>query len=63
MTKKIKKIKCFWGFIKKQQKNRSYERFCNGTCVYLDCRAVSSQIFSAFMVLTAVFGMGTGVTP
>ena len=37
--------------------------FFNGTCVYLYCRAVSSQILSAFMVLTAVFGMGTGVTP
>ena len=34
---------------------------CVGTCLF--SRAASSQVFSAQVGLTAVFGMGTGVPP
>ena len=35
-------------------------QICYGVGVFLSSRAVTSQVFSALMSLTSVFGMGTG---
>ena len=45
-------------WITKKERSKNFVLFCVGTALF--SRAASSQVFSALVSLTSVFGMGTG---
>jgi hypothetical protein len=45
---------------RKSKGNPDWDRLCFCVGIYLSYRAVASQVLSARVSLTAVFGMGTG---